>query len=130
MFITPDQAKKLTNKELSADLIFRAQNIIESYAGKVEADIKSGKDKILMARSTAYQAAYMKDNEELVYEQMAVVTSGAGTQMQTLDTKKDAPWIAPLAVLTLKYLSFNRSRSYRTGRIFQYPPAALNWRYE
>lgn len=129
MFITPDQAKKLTNKELASDLIYRAQNIIESYVGKTESEVKTSKDKVLMARATAYQAAYMKDNEEIVFEQVAVNTAGAGTTFQNIDTKKDAPFIAPLATLTLQYLSFNKSRSYRTGRIFQYAPFS-GWRSE
>lgn len=129
MFITPEQAKKLTNKELPADLIYRAQNVLESYIGKTESEIKSGKDKILMARAVAYQAAYMKDNEDVVYEQIAVKTAGAGTNFQNLDTDKDAPWIAPLAFLTIKSLSFKKSRGIRTGRIFQYPPFTT-WRSE
>jgi hypothetical protein len=129
MFITPEQAKKLTNKELAADLIYRAQNIVESYIGKTESEIKSGKDKILMGRAVAYQAAYMKDNEDIVYEQMAVTTSGSGTNFQNIDREKDAPWISPMAFLTLKGLSFKKSRSYRTGRIFQYAPWS-GWRSE
>ena len=39
----------------------------------------------------------------------------------------DAPFIAPLAVLASKGLTFKRSKSFRTGKIFQLP-ARLDWK--
>lgn len=128
MFITPDQVKKLTNVEVSGDLIFRAQNVIESYVGKNESEIKNGKDKQIMAKAVGYQAAYMKENEEIVYQQVAVNAAGAGVSFQNFDANMAAPWLSPLAVMVVKNLTFNRTRSYKTGRIFQFQPRITTWR--
>ena len=128
MFITPDQVKKLTNVEVSGDLIYRAQNVIESYVGKTESEIKNGKDKVIMSKAVGYQAVYMKENEEIVYQQVAVNTAGVGNSFQNFNSEMSAPWLSPLAVMVVKNLSFNRSRSYKTGRIFQFQPRITTWR--
>ena len=128
MFITPDQVKKLTNVEVSGDLIFRAQNVVEAYVGKNESEIKNGKDKQIMAKAVGYQAAYMKENEEIVYQQVAVNSAGAGVSFQNFDPNMAAPWLSPLAVMVVKNLTFNRTRSYKTGRIFQFQPRITTWR--
>lgn len=130
MFITPEQAKKLTDKELPADLLYRAQNIVETYVGKGESEIRSSKDKVLMARAVAYQAAYMKDNEHVIYEQVAVTTtSQAGEGVVFKGGDFTAPWIAPLVVIVTSHLSFRKSKRIKTGRIFQYDPR-LTWRHD
>ena len=128
MFITPDQVKKLTNVEVSGDLIYRAQNIIEAYVGKTESEIKNGKDKLIMSKATGYQATYMKDNEDIVYQQIAVNSAGSGTSFQNFDPTMSAPWLSPMAVMIVKNLSFNKSRSFKTGRIFQFQPRITTWR--
>jgi hypothetical protein len=122
MFITPDQAKKITNVEVSTDLIYRSQMVIESYVGKIESEIKNGKDKLIMSRAVAYQSAYMKENENIVFQQVALDAAGAGNSYQNFDSSMSGPWISPLAVMVIKSLSFNNSKSFRTGRIFQKTP--------
>lgn len=128
MFTTVANVKKYTDRDVSPALIGRAQAIIEIFIGKTEIEIDDSRDLNLLDKATAYQAVYMQDNEEIVYEQAALATtSQAGEGVVFKGGDFTAPWIAPLAVLSLRYLSSRKSRSIRTGKIFQYGPLA-KWR--
>jgi hypothetical protein len=116
-----------TNKEVSLNVIKRAQGIIEIYVGKDEIDIENPSDLLLLDKMTAYQAAYMVDNEEMVYSQVASNSVGSGDNAQNFNTAMSAPWIAPLAVMAARGLSFKKPRSIRTGKIFQLP-RRIDWR--
>jgi hypothetical protein len=75
------------------------------------------KDIEILKRAVAYQSAYMENNEDIVYEQMAVSTTGqndAYTTFRNNDT--NSPWIAPLAVIVCGKLSFMKARSVYTGK--------------
>lgn len=119
MFTTVNNVKQYTNKDVTNDLIARAQSVIEIFIGKGEIDIENVNDLAILDKMTAYQAAYMVDNESIVYSQIAATSVGSGDNAQNYDTKMSAPWIAPLAVLAARGLSFNKARSVRTGKIFQ-----------
>ena len=128
MFSTVNSVKEYTNLDVSLDLIKRAQAIVEIYIGRDEIDILDPADLLLLDKITAYQTAYMLDNEEIVYKQIAVITQGGqSTASVTFDARMDAPWMAPLAVLASKGLTWKRSKSFRTGRIFQLP-ARIDWK--
>lgn len=127
MLSTVNSVKEYTGYDVTLDLIKRAQAIIEIYIGKDEIDIENPADLILLDKMTAYQTAYMLENEELVYKQIAAASVTSGGSTQNFDTKMAAPYIAPLAVLAANGLSFNKSRSYKTGRIFQFPKIT-KWR--
>jgi hypothetical protein len=121
MLSTINSVKEYTGYDVTLPLILRAQAIIEMFVGKDEIDVESPSDLLLLDKMVSYQTAYMLENEDLVYKQIATTslsTSGSG---QYFDTKMYAPFIAPLAVLASVGLSFNKSRSYRTGKIFQIP---------
>jgi hypothetical protein len=111
MLSTVNSVKEYTGIEASLELIKRAQGIIEIYIGKDEIDIDNPSDLILLDKMTAYQTAYMQENETLVFKQIALNSSSGGDSNVTFDTK--------LGALAAKGLSFNKSRSYRTGKIFQ-----------
>ena len=118
MFTTITEVKTITGKIVKADLIQRAQYAIESYVGKFEASITNTKDLQILKRATAYQSAYMLNNEDIVFEQMAVSTTmqnDASTTFKQGDTV--SPFIAPMAVMACSKLSFFKSRSIKTGRI-------------
>lgn len=118
MFADTNDVKDITGKIVNNQLVTRAQYVIETFVGKFEADITKESDIELLRRAVAYQCAYMNDNEDLVYEQMAVSTTSqndASTTFKPGDT--NAPWIAPLAIMTCKKLSFIKSRSIVTGKI-------------
>jgi hypothetical protein len=128
MFTTVASVKKYTDRDVSAALIARAQAIIEIYIGKTEVEIDDSRDLAILDKATAYQAVYMQDNEEIVYEQAALATtSQAGEGVVFKGGDFTAPWIAPLAVLACRFLSSRRARSIRTGKIFQFGPVTA-WR--
>lgn len=107
--------------------IKRAQGIVESYIGKDEIDIQNPSDLLLLDKIVSYQAAYMVENEESVFNQIAVTSQGQTDFIVNFDTSKDSPWIAPLAVIAARSLSFRRPRSLKTGKMFQFPKIT-KWR--
>lgn len=118
MFTTIAQVKTITGKIVKSDLIERAQYAIEAYISKFEAEVTDTGDKEILKRAVAYQSAYMVNNEDVVFEQMAVSTT---TQNDSSTTFKQSdltsPFIAPMAVMMCSKLSFMKSRSIKTGKI-------------
>lgn len=127
MFTTANNVKEYTNLDVSLELIKRAQSIIEIYIGRDEIDVESPSDLLVLDKMTAYQAAYMFENEDVIYKQVAVTSAGSGDSAQNFDGNYSAPFIAPLAVIAARALSFNRSRSIKTGKIFQWN-RKVDWR--
>ena len=119
MLSTVNSVKEYTGFDTTIDLIKRAQAIVEIYIGKDEIDIENPSDLLVLDKMVAYQTVYMLDNEDLVYKQIAVLNQG--NPSVSFDTKSFSPFIAPLTVLASRGLSFNKSKSYKTGRIFQWP---------
>lgn len=118
MFTTTTEVKTITGKIVNAGLIERAQYALEAYIGKFEDEVVDTTDLEILKRATAYQAAYMLNNEDVVFEQMAVSTT---TQNDASTTFKPgdsvSPFIAPMAVMMCSKLSFVKSRSIKTGKI-------------
>lgn len=127
MFTTVNNVKQYTNLDVSLDLIMRAQAVVEIFVGLSELDVENTNDLIILDKMTAYQTAYMLDNEDVVYKQIAATSVGAGDSAQNYNGAMQSPWIAPLAVLAARGLSFNKGRSIKTGRIFQWGPKT-DWR--
>ena len=127
MLSTVNSVREYTGYEVTLDLIKRAQAVVEIYIGKDEIDIENPADLLLLDKMVAYQTAYMLENEDLVFKQIAASSLVSGGSTQNFDTKMNAPYIAPLAVLAAKGLSFKKSRSFRTGKIFQFPKIT-KWR--
>lgn len=126
MFSTINSVYEYTAKDVSLDLIKRAQAIIEVFIGRDEINVENVDDLLVLDKMTAYQAAYMLENEDTVYNQIAMTSSGSGDSTQNFNTAMSAPWVAPLAVMAAKGLSFKRPRSIKTGKIFQAEPA-IEW---
>jgi hypothetical protein len=127
MFTTVNNVLQYTNKEVDIALISRAQSVIEVYIGRSEIDIENPNDINILDKMTAYQAAYMMDNENIVYSQIASNSVGSGDSSQNFDTAMASPFIAPLAVFASRGLSFKKGRSIRTGKIFQWN-RKVDWR--
>jgi hypothetical protein len=120
MFVTTAQVKTITNKNVDNALIQRAQYIIEAYTGKFESEITNTKDVEILKRATAYQCAYMLNNEDIVFEQMAVSTTGQNDAYTTFKPgDATSPFIAPMAVMICNRLSFAKTRSIKTGKMSQ-----------
>lgn len=122
MFTTINDVKLYTGYDVNNALVARAQAIIEIFIGRDEIDIQDVADLVILNKMTAYQTAYMLENEDIVFKQVALTSQGQTDSNITYDKSMLAPYIAPLAVLAANGLSFNKSRSYKTGRIFQFGP--------
>lgn len=117
MFTTTADVKSITGKNSSDELIQRAQYVLEAYVGKFESEVTDSRDIEIMKRATAYQVAYMLNNEDIVYEQMSASTVGQNEAYTTFKQNDNtAPWIAPLSVMICNKLSFMRTRSVYTGK--------------
>lgn len=127
MLSTVNSVKEYTGQDVTLELIKRAQAIVEIFIGKDEIDVQNPSDLLLLDKMTSYQAVYMLENEDIVYKQIAATSVGSGDSIQSFNMSMSAPWMAPLAVLAARGLSFKRSRSIRTGKIFQWP-TYLDWR--
>lgn len=127
MFTTINEVKTITGKIVKADLVQRAQYVVEAYVGKLESEVTNTSDIEILKRAVAYQSAYMLNNEDIVFEQMAVSATGQNDAYTTFKPgDKVSPFIAPMAVMICNKLSFIKSRSIITGKIFQ-PNTTTNW---
>lgn len=127
MLSTVNSVKEYTGYDVTLDLIKRAQAIVEIFVGRDEIDIENVSDLLLLDKITAYQTAYMLENEDIVFKQIASLSVGAGDSGQNYDTTMYSPFMAPLAVIAAKGLSFKKSKGIRTGKIFQNYKTA-DWR--
>jgi len=127
MFSTVNSVKEYTGYDVTMPLIARAQAIVEIYIGRDEVDIESASDLILLDKITSYQTAYMLENEDVVFKQAALTSQGQTDAIVNFDTRMMSPFMSPLAIIAANGLSWNRSRSYRTGKIFQWP-TRMDWR--
>jgi len=121
MFTSVAATKQITGKDVDLALLNRAQSLIEIYVNRVEANVDNANDIQLLGKATAYQAAYMLENESMVYEQIALTSQGTTDSRVDYDQKMLSPWISPLAIIACKALSFKRARGIKTGKIFQFP---------
>jgi hypothetical protein len=127
MLSTINSVKEYTGYDVTLPLIKKAQSIIEIFIGKDEIDVESPSDLLLLDKMVAYQAAYMLENEDLVFKQIAATSITSGTSVQNFDRSADAPYIAPLAHMAARGLSWSKGRSIKTGKIFQWP-TYLDWK--
>ncbi len=127
MLSTVNSVREYTGYEVTLDLIKRAQGIIEIYIGKDEIEIESPSDLLVLDKMVAYQTAYMLENEDIVFKQAALTSQGQTDALINFNRDMHSPFIAPLAVLASKGLSFKKSRSFRTGKMFQFPKIT-KWR--
>lgn len=118
MFVNDQQVLAITGKVVTDPQIAMAQSIVESYMGRTEDDIWDADDYQLVAKAVAYQTVYMLNDSERVFEQVALVQSSQMDGSMTIDRDMAAPFVAPLAVIALRKVSWKKSRSVKTGPIF------------
>jgi hypothetical protein len=119
MLSTISSVKEYTGYDVTLPLILRAQAIIEMFVGKDEIDIENPSDFLLLDKMVSYQTVYMLENEEIIFKQAALTSQGQTDALINFNRDMFSPFMAPLAVMASAGLSFNKSRSYRTGSIFQ-----------
>jgi hypothetical protein len=119
MYTTPDEVMAVTPyTNVAITEVRQAQFVIEVYTGRTEAEISSARDKGLLARAVIAQCVYMRENPNVTFEQVGVNTVSRGDGMTVFDITKDSPFIAPLAVMACKHLSWNKSHSVTVGKTF------------
>lgn len=130
MFTTINHVKDVTGADVTTDLLYMAQTIIEAYIGRKEAAVDNPDDIATIGDAVAYQAKYMLNNPDRVFDQVAVGYLSSGASAVTFKQGDfTAPWIAPLAVIALKNLSWRRSRSVKVGSLYGNPPVFDEWVY-
>lgn len=122
MFTNPTHVLQITGKTVTNAHIQVAQSIVESFAGRTEDQVHDPDDFSLMAKAVAYQAVYMVNDSDKVFEQVAILQQAQMDGSVTLNKDMYAPFLAPLTVLTLKNASWRRSRSVKTGPVFSRSP--------
>lgn len=127
MFTTVERVKQITGYDVTIEQIGMSQEIIESFIGRTEAEVDSPNDRALLGKAVAYQAAYMSKNYETIFEQVALSTVGQQDGAMVLDLGLAAPYIAPLAIFTMRGLSWKKSRSVRLAPMFGKATKNLGW---
>lgn len=130
MFTTIERVKELTDVDVSQETIIMAQNIIEAFVGRDEIEVTNANDRALLEKATAYQCAYMNGDAAKVFEQVAAVQVMQFGNMVTFTQDGNSPWIAPLAVIACKRLSWRGMRSVKTGSIYSRPTVQGRWENE
>lgn len=119
MYITADEVMEVTPYEDVTNTEVRmAQFVVEIYSGRVEGEVDGARDKALLARAVAAQTVYMRENPTITFEQIKASSIQSGGEMTTFNDEA-APFIAPLAIMACKHLSWKNSRSVHVGRIWQ-----------
>lgn len=131
MFISKEQTLAITGYTVDSTLLLKAQSIIEAYVGKSEGEIEDASDLVLLGKAVAYQAAYMSTNTELIFEQMQVSQIGSFGQIMSFRQNDNySPYVAPLAVISCRNLTWRRARSIKTGKVFGSVVGRDGWRTE
>lgn len=129
MFTTIEHVKEVTGYDVTNESIIMAQHLIESYTGRVEADIEVATDMELLGKAVAYQCAYMHEDPAKTFEQVSATQVMQFGQMITFRQNDDAaPFIAPLAVIACKRLSWKGIRSIRTGPLLPRSSERVDWK--
>jgi hypothetical protein len=116
MYATPDDVMNVTTAtEVTTAEVMQAQFVIEIYTGRTESEVNSARDKELLARATAAQCVYMRSNPEVTFEQIAAKSIGRGDGQTVFEDSSVQPFLAPLAVMACKHLSWRSSRSVKIG---------------
>lgn len=119
MYTTPDEVMKMTPYvDVTIEQILQAQFVIEIYVGRTESEVNAGRDKEMLSRAVMAQVVYMRENPEVTFEQVSATSISRGDGQTVFGADGVAPFIAPLAVLACRHLSWKQSRSVRIGRMF------------
>lgn len=120
MFTTPQEVMAATPYEgVTINQVKQAQFVIEMYVGRTESEVDGARDRAILARAVAAQTVYMMDNPDITFNQIKATTISQGGRMTVFGNGDDTPFIAPLAVIACKKLSWRQSRSVRVGAMRQ-----------
>lgn len=118
MFVTAEEVMEVTPySEITNEMVRQAQFIIETYIAREEVEVTDPQDIRKVRRAVIYQTVYMKDNPDITFNQISVSSVSRGDGL-TVFRAGDwaAPFIAPMALMSLTGLSWRRSRTVKIGR--------------
>lgn len=127
MFVTPEQVKKYTGYDVTLSDISIAQAMVEAHIGRGESKISDAEDIEMVGYAVAYQTVYIKSDPNRVFEQAATSTISQDSSSITFKQTEDAPFMAPLAMIALRNLSWKKSRSISIGSMTK-KRTTLNWK--
>lgn len=113
---TVQEVKDVTGRTLDSESIAIAQTIIELYSNRTEDAVAafSERDKHWLKLAVAYQAAYLDDNPGILTERdVASMSQGDLTV-----SPNGQAFLAPIAKMALKKISWNKTRSVRLSSDF------------
>lgn len=118
MYATTDEVMAATGyTNVTTAQVLQAQFVIEVYSGRMESEINDARDKGILARAVMAQTVYMRDNPEVTFEQIDAQSIARGDGQTVFRAgANDAPFIAPLAVMACKRLTWKQSRSVTVGK--------------
>lgn len=117
MYTTPDEVMAVTPyTDVTMAQVLQAQFVVEVYTGRMESEIVDARDKGMLTRAVIAQTVYMRDNPDVTFEQIAATSISRGDGMTVFTDAGIAPFVAPLAVLACKHLTWKKSRSIKIGK--------------
>jgi hypothetical protein len=120
MYVTSQEVMDVTPyTNVTNTEVLQAQFVIEIYTGRLEGEVDGARDKGLLARATIAQCVYMRENPEVTFEQIAATSISRGDGQTSFAQDGVSPFLAPLAVMACKHLSWKQSRSVHVGRMWQ-----------
>lgn len=119
MFISKEEIKSATGKDIDSQTLAIAQTIIEAFVGKSESEVEDAGDAGILGRAVLFQAVYLGDDAALILEQAAVKSIVANESTTEFDLNMWAPYLSPFAVMSCQKLSWYGTRSVYTGKMIQ-----------
>lgn len=125
---TPEDVSLLTGKSVAAADITRAQGIIEDATGidLSPSDLTHfrARDLRLLKRAVVWQTSYLDDHPDLLSREAGLVSASTnGNAMQWGEGGSSSGLVSPLAAMSLRRLSWRRSRSVPMVRAKDAPRA-------
>lgn len=121
MYASPADVLNLTGSTVTPAQIGQAQAIVELYCNRFEeaAEHFSAKDERILKLATAYQCAFMAQNNVFTTGDLESLAQGdLAVTWKNSAASSDSKVIAPLAKKALAQLSWNRTRSILTSTAF------------
>lgn len=119
MFTTAEEVmEKTPYTDVTVDQVRHAQLIVESFVGRSENEIEDSRDKGILARATIFQTIYMRDQPDISFNQ---IKFGSVSRGDTAESFRDdySPFVAPMAAMVCRNLSWLNTRSIQMGKTFQ-----------
>jgi hypothetical protein len=126
MLVSVEEVQALTKHTTDEDTIQMAQWVIEAYVGRSEGDPMTSSDELILSKAVAYQAVYMHGSESKLFTTAAATYVSQGGNAVSYGDELSL-YIAPLAKIACKNLSWKRMRSVKTGGVFDDGVKPLRW---